>query len=86
MAAKAFKGELQWFILRSSVRQLYRDALRVVRGLAAEHAAPELRREIRSRFDQHAELADTAVIRRLLADGRKELDMLEAMLRSGRGA
>ena len=79
------KGELQRFILRSAVLQLYRDALRTVRRSAVPHAAADLRREIRSRFDEHAAEADAAKIRRLLSDAKKELEFLEEMLRMGRG-
>ena len=79
------KGELQRFILRSAVLKFYRDALRTVRRSAVPHAAADLRREIRSRFDEHAAEADAATIRRLLSDAKKELELLDEMLRMGRG-
>lgn len=79
------KSELQRFILRSAVLQLYRDALRTVRRSALPHAAADLRREIRLRFDEHAAEADATKIRRLIADAKKELELLEEMLRMGRG-
>lgn len=77
--------DLQRFILRSATLRLYRDCLRVVRRLAPEHAAGDLRREVRSRFEEHRGEADPAQIKRLHADGKKELDALESMLLSGRG-
>jgi ABC-type transport system involved in cytochrome bd biosynthesis fused ATPase/permease subunit len=79
------KGELQRFILRSAALKLYREALRTVRRSAVPHAVADLRREIRARFVEHATEADPAKIRRLLSDGQKELEVLDEMLRVGRG-
>jgi len=85
LARACIMKDLQRFILRSVTLKLYRDCLRVVRRLAPEHAAPELRREIRSRFAAHATEGDPVKVRRLHAECKTQLELLEGMLISGRG-
>mmetsp|Transcript_13461 Transcript_13461/g.39717 ORF Transcript_13461/g.39717 Transcript_13461/m.39717 type:complete len:82 (-) Transcript_13461:386-631(-) len=79
------KGELERFILRANARKMFRDALRMVRKLAPDHARTDLRKEIRGRFEANASTQDPKLIRRLLAEGKQELELLEQMLKSGTG-
>mmetsp|Transcript_28353 Transcript_28353/g.71379 ORF Transcript_28353/g.71379 Transcript_28353/m.71379 type:complete len:80 (+) Transcript_28353:48-287(+) len=77
--------ELQRFILRTATLALYRHALRSARSLAPAHAAPHLRAEIRARFSERAREVDGGKIMRLQAEAKKEIELLEGMLRSGKG-
>mmetsp|Transcript_12826 Transcript_12826/g.51433 ORF Transcript_12826/g.51433 Transcript_12826/m.51433 type:complete len:104 (+) Transcript_12826:45-356(+) len=73
--------DLKAFIRRSQVLEQYRRMVRAAKLLARHRPAQgaEVLAQIRATYRQHRDERDTIVVKSLVADARRQLDMLEAL-------
>ena len=70
----------QQFILRSEVLMLYRRVLRLGRRSSSIQQRHDIRLFARHQLNAMAHVTDAALIRHLIADGKRQCESLETMM------
>ncbi|KAK7207437.1 hypothetical protein BZA70DRAFT_271287 [Myxozyma melibiosi] len=75
---------LAHFVQASAARQLWRTCLRTIKGLPDRATRKEMASWARHEFESHRHERDLEQIKYLIANGRKQLEiMAETLMRSG---